>query len=79
MSQHEYLHLVAPVVVDQCRLDALVVGPDGHETRPYMLVVLTPVAPDLPGEVIFPKVPAAFERHFRGVADSLRDAVEGGR
>lgn len=65
--------LPGPMVVDQCRLDTMVIGPLGEAIRPCLAVIITPR--DRVEPFFSCQLPPEVDAHFRGIADALRDVL----
>jgi hypothetical protein len=69
--------LPAPMIVDGCRLDTMVMGPGGDMVRPHLVVIITPA--EMPGPYFSYKLQAWVDDQFREMADTLRDVLERGQ
>jgi len=65
--------LPGPMVVDQCRLDTMVLGPTGTMVRASLAVIITPAK--VPAPYFSYHLPPEVEAHFRGIADAMRDVL----
>ncbi len=70
------LSLPEPMIVDGCRLDAMVMGPAGEMMRPHLVVIITPAGVDWP--FFSYKLPDSVDAQFRALADTMRDVLGGG-
>jgi hypothetical protein len=69
--------LPGPMIVDGCRLDAMVMGPAGEMVRPHLVVIITPA--ELAGPFVPFSMPEHVDANFRAIAETMRDVLGGGR
>jgi hypothetical protein len=62
------------MIIDQCRLDTMVIGPTGKKVPACLAVILTP-ALATPGPFFSYRLTADVDEHFRGLADAVRDVI----
>lgn len=69
--------LPSPMIIDQCRLDTMVLGPNGEQTGACLAVIITPAVSPHPHFSY--QLPPEIDAHFRGIADAVRDVLGPGR